>query len=160
MVQYGRAASLDRFVDVLLNDFGAVLMIEVPRHEAVHVHGRAVNRFAARYLFAGQQQEVLADRALELDRFGVDELVVLAQDSEVVAVVVIPLGDECRGRVCMPAKRGVGMGVALVPVLGVGKPRNEEGDGDKSNFHKISLCSCVISIWREELTSDSAQSRE
>ena len=52
MIEYCGTAGLDRFVDVLLNDLGAVLVVKVPRHEAVHIHGRAVYRLATSHLFA------------------------------------------------------------------------------------------------------------
>jgi hypothetical protein len=113
-----------------------MLVVEVPWHEAVHVHGRAVYRFAPGYFLAGQEEEVFANFTLQLNRLRIDELVVLTQDCEVISVVVVPLGDYGWWRIGMPAQCGVGMGVALVPSLGLAKARKGEDDGEKSNFHK------------------------
>ena len=53
MIEDGGAAGLDGFIDVTLDDLGAMLVIEVPWHEAVYVHGRAVDGFASRDFFPG-----------------------------------------------------------------------------------------------------------
>ena len=103
MVQDGDSPRLDRFVDVFLNDFRAMLVIEVPRYQSIDVHRRAVNGLGPRHFLAGDKEKVLADVPLQFDRLGVDELVVFAQDDKIVSMIMIPLSDDRWFRVGVPA---------------------------------------------------------
>ena len=96
MIEDSGATRLDRFVDVLLDNFRAMLVIEVPRDQSIDVHRRAVNGLGPRYFLPGDKEKVFADIPLQLDRLRIDELVVFAQNDKVVSMIMIPLGDDWR----------------------------------------------------------------
>ncbi len=64
---------------------------------------------------AGNEQEALVHERAQGRRIGKD--VVVGEDEEVVAVVLVPLRNVLRGRIAVAVRR-VGVGVALVPAAG------------------------------------------
>ena len=95
-----------------------------------------MNRLVPRYFLTGDKEKVFTDVPLQLDRLRIDELVVFAQDDKVVSVIVIPLSDDWRFRVGVPAQRGMGVGVSLVPRLGLSEEGKAEEDCEKEVFHR------------------------
>ena len=91
-------------------------MIERPVDKPADVHRRGVDGFVAGDFLAGDEDEVIASVLRQGDLARVDEVVVFAQNEEVISPIEIPAGDVLRRGVRVAADYGVGVGVALVPL--------------------------------------------
>jgi hypothetical protein len=72
------------------------------------------------------EKKVLTDLPLEFDGLGIDELVMLAENNEVVTMVMVPLGNDLGRGIGMPAKLGMAMGIPLEPLVGKSKRRQKK----------------------------------
>ena len=127
VVENRDSSGLPGLVHVILEDFGPVVVLKLPRDQSAGVHGGRMNRRG--YFLSGHEEKVFPRLAFEFDRGGIDELVVLAENEKVVSAVVIPLGNRIGFGIGVTAQRGVHMGVSLVPLVGPRKKTGEEAEG-------------------------------
>jgi hypothetical protein len=107
-----------------LHDLRTVLVLEIPRNETGYVHRGAVH--GSGHFLARHHEKVLADLPLEFDRLWIDELVMLAENNEVITMIMVPLGDDLGRGIGMPAKLGMAMGIPLEPLVGKSKRRQKK----------------------------------